>query len=134
MQGSLVTSRIAVLVIDARNPRLVADFWCSVLGWAVLEESPDIVGIGPPGSNPGAGDLTIDVVAVPEPKTAKNRLHLDLRADGASRDAEVARLLALGARRVDVGQGPDVSWVVLADPEGNEFCLLQRTVQEAAGG
>ena len=73
---------------------------------------------------------TIDVLAVPEPKTVKNRLHLDLRADGVPTAQELDRLLALGARRVDVGQGPDVSWVVLGDPEGNEFCLLSRSVQE----
>jgi hypothetical protein len=60
----------------------------------------------------------------------KNRLHLDLRADGSTTAGELARLLELGARRVDVGQGPDVTWTVLADPEGNEFCLLQRTAQE----
>lgn len=67
---------------------------------------------------------------VPEGKSIKNRLHLDLRADGSSTEDELQRLLDLGARRVDVGQGPEVSWVVLADPEGNEFCLLSRTVQE----
>lgn len=61
-------------------------------------------------------------VPVPEPKTIKNRLHIDLAPD--DRDAEVARLLELGAHRVDIGQGPDVSWPVLADPEGNEFCVL----------
>ena len=60
----------------------------------------------------------------------KNGLHLCLRADGPSTAAELERLLALGARRADVGQGPDVSWTVLADPEGNEFCLLARTAQE----
>jgi hypothetical protein len=129
-----VTSRIATLAIDANDPRPVADFWCSVLGWTVLDEDPTAVSIGPPGVTPGAGGPTIDVVRVPESKTVKNRLHLDLRADGSTRDDELDRLLSLGARRVDVGQGPDVSWVVLADPEGNEFCLLQRTVQEAAGG
>jgi predicted enzyme related to lactoylglutathione lyase len=129
-----VTSRLAVLAIDAHDPRRVADFWCAVLGWTVLEEGADGVSIGPPRATPAAGNLTIDVVPVPEPKTVKNRLHLDLRADGTTRDDELARLLALGARRVDVGQGPDVSWVVLADPEGNEFCLLQRTVQETARG
>jgi predicted enzyme related to lactoylglutathione lyase len=127
-----VASRIAVLAIDAKDPGRVADFWCSVLGWTVLEEDTDVVSIGPAGATPGAGGVTIDVVRVPEPKTVKNRLHLDLRTDGGTRDDELARLLALGARRVDVGQGPDVSWVVLADPEGNEFCLLQRTAQEAA--
>jgi hypothetical protein len=72
----------------------------------------------------------IDVVAVPDGKITKNRLHFDLRADGVSTAEELERLLQLGARRVDIGQPPDASWVVLADPEGNEFCLLSRTVQE----
>jgi predicted enzyme related to lactoylglutathione lyase len=130
-----VTSRIAVLVIDARDPARIADFWCQVLGWVVHDRDPDgMVTIAPPGARAGAGDPTIDVVPVPETKTMKNRLHLDLRADGTTRDEELDRLLALGARRVDVGQEPDVSWIVLADPEGNEFCLLQRTVEEAQRG
>ena len=71
---------------------------------------------------------------MPEAKTVKNRLHLDLRADGATTAKELDRLLALGAQRADVGQGPDVSWVVLSDPEGNEFCLLSRSVQDARQG
>jgi predicted enzyme related to lactoylglutathione lyase len=119
-------SRIAVLAIDAVSPRVIADFWCAVLGWRVVEEDASVVSIAPAdGCWP-----TIDVLAVPEPKTVKNRLHLDLRADGVPTAQELDRLLALGARRVDVGQGPDVSWVVLGDPEGNEFCLLSRSVQE----
>jgi hypothetical protein len=73
----------------------------------------------------------IDVVPVPENKTVKNRLHLDLRADGMPTASELERLLDLGARRVDVGQAPGATWVVLSDPEGNEFCLLSHTVQEA---
>ena len=129
-----MTSRVAVLVVDARDPELVARFWCDVLGWVVHESSDELVTIAPEGARPGTGDPAMDVVAVPEPKTGKNRLHLDVRADGTSRDEELARLLALGARRVDVGQPPDVTWVVLADPEGNEFCLLQRTVDEALRG
>jgi len=128
-----MTSRLAALALDATNPRPVADFWCAVLGWEVVEEDETGVSIAAAdGSWP-----TIDVLAVPEPKAVKNRLHLDLRADGTSTADEVARLEALGARRVDVGQGQDVTWVVLADPEGNELCLLSRTVQdlerEAAG-
>jgi len=120
-----VPSRIAVLVVDAVDPKLVADFWCRVLGWRVVEESDEGINIASlDGSWP-----TIDFIPVPERKTVKNRLHLDLRADGVSTDVELERLLELGARRVDVGQGPDVSWVVLADPEGNEFCLLSRAVQ-----
>ncbi len=121
-----MTSRFAVLAIDAVQPRVVADFWCAVLGWQVVEESEDGVSI----AAADGGGPTIDVLQVPEPKTVKNRLHLDLRADGMPTQAELERLLALGARRVDIGQGPDVSWVVLADPEGNEFCLLSRSVQD----
>jgi hypothetical protein len=125
-----MVSRIAVIAIDAVEPQVVADFWCAVLGWTVLEEDADGLSIGPPdGAWP-----TIDVFAVPERKTVKNRLHLDLRADGVTTQEELERLLALGARRADVGQGADVSWVVLSDPEGNEFCLLSRSVQEAQAG
>ena len=122
-----MTSRIAVIAIDAIDPRAVADFWCGVLGWQVVEEDDGLVSIAP---EDGAWP-TIDIGRVPEGKLVKNRLHLDLRADGVSTEAELQRLLALGARRVDIGQAPDSSWVVLADPEGNEFCLLARTVQES---
>jgi hypothetical protein len=65
--------------------------------------------------------------AVPEPKTVKNRVHIDVNPSGCDQAEEVERVLALGARRVDVGQG-EQTWVVLADPEGNEFCILQRRV------
>jgi catechol-2,3-dioxygenase len=119
-------SRLATIAIDAVRPQVVADFWCAVLGWQVLEEDEGFISIGPQ----GASWPTIDIAPVPEDKTIKNRLHFDLRADGVSTAQELERLLALGARRVDVGQAPDVSWVVLADPEGNEFCLLSRSVQD----
>ncbi|GAA3281686.1 VOC family protein [Dactylosporangium vinaceum] len=125
-----MTSRIAAIAIDAHDLRKVADFWAAVLGWTVTEEVPDeIITIAPAGE-PG---VSIDVVKVPEGKTVKNRLHLDIRADGSTQAQEVERLLALGARPADVGQGPDVSWVTLADPEGNEFCILSRSVQDVAG-
>jgi predicted enzyme related to lactoylglutathione lyase len=117
-----MASRIVVIAIDAAKPQVVADFWCAVLGWQVIDVDAGGVSIGPQdGSGP-----TIDVFAVPENKTVKNRLHLDLRADGVNTSEELRRLLELGAQRVDVGQAADVSWVVLADPEGNEFCLLAR--------
>jgi hypothetical protein len=104
----------------------VADFWAAVLGWEVVEDDDGGISLASPGR-----DLpTLDILAVPEAKEVKNRLHLDLRADRSSFDAEVVRLEGLGARRVDIGQGPDVTWVVFADPEDNEFCLLRRTVQE----
>ena len=120
-------SQIAVIAIDAIKPRVVADFWCAVLGWQVVEEDGDVISIGPLDKT----RPSIDVIAVPEGMTVKNRLHFDLRADGVSTAEELERLLSLGARRTDVGQGPDVSWVVLADPEGNEFCLLSRSVQDS---
>ena len=119
-------SQLAVIAIDAIRPQVVADFWCAVLGWHVVDEDGDIISIAPQGGT----WPSIDVIAVPEGKTIKNRLHFDLRADGVSTTEELERLLALGARRKNVGQGPDVSWVVLSDPEGNEFCLLSRSVQD----
>jgi predicted enzyme related to lactoylglutathione lyase len=119
-------SRLAVIAIDAIRPRVVADFWCAVLGWHVVEEDSEVISIAPQDKS----WPSIDVVAVPEGKIVKNRLHFDLRADGVSTTEELERLLALGAQRRNVGQGPDVSWVVLVDPEGNEFCLLSRSVQD----
>ncbi|SFS32011.1 VOC family protein [Saccharopolyspora flava] len=121
-----MSSRLAVVVIDAHDTEKVASFWCDVLGWSVVERDEDGIAIGPAdGSWP-----RIDVYRVPESKTVKNRLHFDLRADDRTTAEELERLEALGARRVDVGQPPDVTWVVLADPEGNEFCLLSRSVED----
>ena len=113
-----MSSRLAQVAIDATDTDAVAAFWCAVLGWSELEREDGLISIGPT-----TGGTGLDVIAVPEAKTVKNRLHLDLRADG-DRAEELARLLSLGARRVDVGQASDVTWTVLADPEGNEFCLL----------
>ena len=121
-----MTSRVAVIAIDAQQPPVIADFWCAVLGWQIAEVDQDVISIAPPDES----WPTIDVVAVPQGKTVKNRLHLDLRADGISTSEELHRLLDLGAGRIEVGQDPDASWVVLADPEGTEFCLLARSVQE----
>ena len=125
-----MVSSIAVIAIDALDPARIADFWCNVLGWVVLEEDEGIISIGPTDQR----WPTLDICQVPERKSGKNRLHLDLRADGLTRDGELQRLLDLGATRVDVGQSADATWVVLADPEGNEFCLLARTVQQAREG
>jgi hypothetical protein len=125
---TLMPSRIAVIAIDAVRPEVVAEFWCQALGWGVVAVDGGVISIGPEG---GAWP-TIDIAAVPDEKTAKNRLHLDLRADGTTTEQELQRLLDLGARRTDVGQASDSSWVVLSDPEGNEFCLLSRSVQEVS--
>jgi predicted enzyme related to lactoylglutathione lyase len=121
-----MTSRLTNICIDAANPLSLAHFWCAVLGWEIAEESDGGVSIAPVDRAwPG-----IDIFPVPDQKLHKNRLHLDLRADGSSTGDELERVLGLGASTVDVGQSPDATWVVLADPEGNEFCLLSTSVQD----
>jgi hypothetical protein len=111
--------RLYHIAVDAHDPRSQAAFWAAALGQEVLfaDEEEAIVGADPH-AYPG-----LCFLRVPEGKTLKNRLHLDLDPD--DRDSEVARLVGLGARKVDVGQGSEVTWVVMADPEGNEFCVLQ---------
>jgi len=119
------------VVIDSADPSALGNWWANALGWTVISDVPDEVEIQPsPGVTPG-----LIFAPVPDAKAGKNRLHLDFRPTGtdADQDAEVTRLIGLGARRADVGQGDAVSWVVMADPEGNEFCIL-RAAQTAAAG
>ncbi|CAA9270271.1 MAG: FIG01124534: hypothetical protein [uncultured Corynebacteriales bacterium] len=111
------------LVLDCAEPERVAAFWMEVLDWEVLDRDEDAVEIGRPGLRP-----TLVCSRDPEPKRSKLRLHLDVNATDRDQDAELERLLALGARPVDVGQTGAESWHVLADPEGNEFCLLRSRV------
>jgi predicted enzyme related to lactoylglutathione lyase len=119
-----MTLRVQCLNIDSRDPKRIAEFWAAVLGWRRTHDDPDEVVLEPPAGTPEDGVVPDILFArVPEEKTVKNRLHLDLRPDDQA--AEVERLEKLGARRVSVGQGDDVSWVVLADPDGNEFCVLR---------
>ena len=123
-----MTSKFTELAIDCADPHGLAGFWCAVLGYEVQGEDDGFVTIGSPlapeGENPlGPVPPTLTFAQVPEGKTIKNRLHLDLNPTDREQDEEVRRLLDLGARPADVGQR-DVSWVVLADPEGNEFCVL----------
>jgi len=104
-------------IVDAHDPESLGHWWRDALGWVVVNEDPEEFEIRPSAERlPG-----LLFVPASEPKLNKNRLHLDFRPD--SRDAEVERLLVLGAKHADVGQG-EQSWVVLADPEGNEFCVL----------
>jgi hypothetical protein len=111
--------RFTELVIDCLDPRRVARFWAAALGWQITTSDEQGVEVaGPPGSAP-----LLVFVQVPEKKTLKNRVHIDVNPVGCDQAEEVERLIALGARRVDVGQGAQ-TWVVLADPEGNEFCVL----------
>ena len=126
--------RIQCLCIDTTDPGKLAGFWESALGWRRTHDEDDEVILEPPKGSPEDGiapDLLF--LRVPEDKAVKYRLHLDLRPKDQA--AEVARLEALGARRADVGQGPDVSWVVMADPDGNEFDVLRPlTPEELAEG
>jgi predicted enzyme related to lactoylglutathione lyase len=119
-------TRLVHLVIDANDPPRLARFWAAALGWEVAAEEPDEVDVWPSGYHyPDPVALPLVFVRVPEAKTVKNRVHLDLATESAEHQADVvARLRGLGARPVDIGQG-DVPWVVLADPEGNELCVLE---------
>jgi predicted enzyme related to lactoylglutathione lyase len=114
---------IQCVAVDCHDPASQATFWAEALGWRVTYESEDEWVIEPAEGSPQDG-VAPDLIflKVPDEKSVKNRLHLDLRPQ--NRDVEVARLEALGARRTDVGQG-ETSWVVLTDPEGNEFCVLR---------
>jgi len=111
------------VVLDCADVKTQSRFWAQVFGYSVVFEAEDEVAIAKDEHTwPG-----MVFVPVPEGKAVKNRLHIDLNPDDQA--AEVARLESLGARRVDIGQG-DVSWVVLADPEGNEFCVLSARAQD----
>lgn len=109
------------IVVDAREPGRLARWWAEVLGYSIVFEARDEVAIARDASTyPG-----MVFVSVPEEKAGKNRIHVDLNPD--DQEAEVRRLEGIGARRVEVGQScrePPARWVVLADPEGNEFCVL----------
>lgn len=117
-----MAAKFSELTIDSTDPAALARWWGDVLGYDVTDDSDDdVVEIaGPHESGP-----TLVFARVPEKKTVKNRLHIDVSPTDRDQGEELERLLALGARRADVGQGDDVTWVVLTDPEGNEFCLLR---------
>ncbi len=115
-----MAARFSELVVDAVDPDALAEFWSAVLGWpARVDQDGDVEIADPAGTLP-----TLLFTRVPERKTVKDRLHIDVSPVGCDQDEELTRLLGLGARRIDIGQG-EPTWVVLADPEGNEFCLLR---------
>ncbi|RDI69265.1 VOC family protein [Nocardia pseudobrasiliensis] len=124
--------RITELVIDCADPQRLGDFWCEVLGYVELGWEDGALEIGPPGVGFGGPQPTLVFSPGDEPKRGKLPLHLDVNPTDRDQDSELARLLAAGARPADVGQTGAESWHVLADPEGNEFCLLRRRV-EAVG-
>ncbi|GEB55460.1 VOC family protein [Streptomyces gardneri] len=121
--------RISELVVDCADPARLAVFWSEVLGYVELgREGDGSIEIGPPGTGFGGPQPTMILSPSSDPRTGKLRLHLDVNPTDRDQDAELARLLALGARRADVGQDGTENWHVLADPEGNEFCLLRARI------
>jgi predicted enzyme related to lactoylglutathione lyase len=119
-------TRLVHVVVDASDPAGLARFWAAALGWQTTDETAEEVDVEPAGySYPDPVALPLVFVPVPEPKAVKNRVHLDLASSSAGHQAElIARVRDLGATPADIGQG-DVPWAVLADPEGNEFCILE---------
>jgi catechol 2,3-dioxygenase-like lactoylglutathione lyase family enzyme len=115
-----MTLRIECLTVDCDDLQKVADFWEAALGYRRVYFDEGEVALG---ATDGSTSTDLLLLRVPDRKHVKNRLHLDLRPD--DRDAEVARLESLGATRADIGQAGGESWVVMADPEGNEFCVLK---------
>jgi predicted enzyme related to lactoylglutathione lyase len=118
--------------VDSTDPASAATFWEQALGWRRTHDSADEVALEPPVGSPEEG-VSPDILflRVPEPKAVKNRLHIDLRPDDQA--VEVARLEGLGATRTSVGQGDGVTWVVMTDPDGNEFCVLRALTAEELG-
>ena len=113
--------RIGAVIVDCHDPGRVARFWAAALDWVISrDEDPEWVVEPPEGSRDDCVVADLLFIKVPEAKTIKNRLHFDLRPEDQA--TELARLEGLGATRADVGQGDQV-WIVMADPEGNEFCL-----------
>ncbi len=133
-KGGRMALKWCTVVVDCLDPQKQAHWWADALDWEVVYDTPgEAVAIPKGMSEDPVADFAewmargqgLVFVPVPEGKTVKNRLHIDLAPHTSQdRDAEIARLLDLGASRVDVGQGDDVTWTVLADPEGNEFCVL----------
>ena len=121
-----MASVLTEIVIDCNDVRVVADFWSAVLGWAVQESERGELWMSASGDHTARPFLVFE--PVDEKKTVKDRVHIDVNPTGCEQAEELERLLALGATQVNVGQPDDVPWVVLADPEGNEFCLLRRRI------
>lgn len=123
-----MASTLLAVSVNCSDPARLADFWSRALGYTARRELPS-------GNRLIAADehatSWLAFIRVPDAKRTTNRLHFDLSPD--DQDAEVERLIALGATRADVGQPADAPWVVLADPEGNEFCVLPLTTVTAVG-
>ncbi|UYM04508.1 VOC family protein [Solicola gregarius] len=126
-----MSSRIFSIPIDCTDAEALAEFWADVLDWRVKDRGWQRTEHGPDGVTiaPDDGGIEIDFRWTPDgPPKEKNRMHFDINPTDRDQDAELGRLLALGARQVDVGQRDDSTWFVLADPEGNVFCLCHTRI------
>jgi predicted enzyme related to lactoylglutathione lyase len=125
-----MATRLVQINMKARDDSALGGFWAQALGWGVSSEGPGVTNLEPEGFvYPDPVAVCLDLIASPEPKTVKNRVHVDLATTSAAHQAElVTRLKDLGATSADIGQG-DVPWTVMADPEGNEFCVLDSLYQ-----
>jgi catechol-2,3-dioxygenase len=121
-----MAARVTTIVLDAIDPERLSQFWSDVLGWQrqPIDGGADWIAIGDPKHE---APFILLFLPSSDEKRGKNRVHLDVNPVGCDQQQELDRLLSLGARHVDIGQG-DQSWFVLADPEGNEFCLLHRRI------
>jgi catechol 2,3-dioxygenase-like lactoylglutathione lyase family enzyme len=124
-----MSCRISELVIDCADMEKQAAFWSAVLGYVELGREENEIEIGPPGVGFGGPQPTLIFGPTSEPKRAKLRLHIDVNPTDRDQEQELERLLSLGARTADVGQTGEESWHVLADPEGNVFCLLRTRLE-----
>jgi hypothetical protein len=125
-----VPVRLTEVIVDCHDLKRLASFWCAALGYVRLNSGDGWLAIGPSGPEVTDQELiarpqppNMAFVVVPEHKVGKNRVHIDVTPIEASQAEEVERLVGLGATRTDIGQG-DEAWVVMADPEGNEFCVM----------
>jgi hypothetical protein len=121
-----MAARVTTIVVDAIDPERLSQFWSEVLGWQrqPIDGGPDWIAIGDPKHE---APFILLFLPANDDKSGKNRVHVDVNPVGCDQQQELDRLLSLGARHVDIGQG-DQPWIVLADPEGNEFCLLHRRI------
>ncbi|TFD57690.1 VOC family protein [Cryobacterium suzukii] len=127
--------RLVQVNFKARDDSALGRFWAEALGWGVSSEGPGVTNVEPRGMIlPDPAAVGVDVVTIPDPATVMYRAHLDLASTSAAHQTElVGRLKELGATSADIGQG-DVPWTVLADPEGNVFCVLEpRSIYQHTG-
>ena len=107
---------VGMVTIDCEDPQRLGQFWSAALGLPVQTDTGDYIYL----ARPASGGVIVSLQRVPEPRVGKNRVHLDLNGD---REIEVPRLVALGARVIEEHEVPGTAWTVLADPEGNVFCV-----------